>query len=691
MLSSVETAKLEQVEKRLWEVLENIVAEPLDIPYLRDCARRLQKHIVYDTETDLGSFTTDLIYDHLYGRRDGADLEDNLKSLQGYEEVINWSERQWKEFLNKYFVKNNHVSVLGVPSAKVSEKLKTQESARIEKRLKDLGPEGLNKLARDLEQAKKDNEPTIPDRLFQDLPVPSSDTIPWMETTTAQTGPNKSSPPVSNAIQNLVDADAKDFPLFVHFEHMPAKCVYLSVLFFAAPVPTELKPLFSIFLTNFYASPIMRDGQRIEFEDVIKELERDTISYAIECGALSHPELVRIRMVVEPEKYATGIQWLYDLIFNHIFDVERLQTAVGKMLADIPSYKREGDGMAAAIDKMIHLDAKSAKRAQSTLVQALYLKRIKRLLRTKPGVVISDLEKLCKSLFTFQNMRGLVSADVENLENPVSSWKLLIEKLDTKVSLIPIPPQIDFYSDKANQPGSTAYIVPMSTVDSSFGYLTTKALGGYFHSRLPALLLALTYLDTADGPLWVAVRGSGLAYGTNFIYSQITGLLKLSIYRSPDAFKAFDATRTVIASFVEGHISIDRFALEGAVSNLVLSFANEQSTIVSAGMLGFVNPVILGIPRDYGKQLLRDVRKVTVEDVVSAMRDLIMPIFKYESTNMVITCAPSMIEVSIISFASMHDILANTSDRVCEKISSRVDSKQRSRLSSFSKPIMVLA
>lgn len=645
LLSSVETSKLEEAEKRLWQVLETVASEPLDMSYLRDCASRIRKQIVYDTETDLGSFTTDLITDHLYGHRDGTDLEDDLSSLKGYEEIEAWSEQRWKDFLNKYFVRNKHISVLGVPCAKLSEQLKADERARIEQRRKELGSEGLEKLSKALEQAKKDNEPTIPDHIFQALPVPSSDTIPWMETITAQSGRVRPIPRPINDIQKLVDADADDLPLFIHFEHMPAKCVYMSILLFTDPIPVELKPLLGIYMANFFTAPVVRDGKRSEFEGVIKDLERSTVSYAIECGSGSHTECIRIRLVVEPEKYAAGVQWFHDLIFNSVFEVERLQTAIGKQLADIPSQKREGSTMSGAIDRMIHMDIKSAKRSQSTLVQAVYLKRLKRLLKSNPDDVIANFERLRKCLFTFENMRGLVSADVANLHNPVSAWKPLIAKLDTSKPLLPINPQLDYYSEKAKAPGSIAYIVPMPTVDSSFGYFTTKALGGHAHPRLPALLLALNYLDAADGPLWIAVRGSGLAYGTNFIYSQQTGLLKLSIYRSPDAYKAFEAARAVVSSFAQGDLPIDSFTLEGAVSNLVLSFANEQTTIVSAGLLGFINPVILGIPRDYGKQLLRDVRNVTAYDVVLAMKELVMPIFQYNTTNMIITCAPSMTEV----------------------------------------------
>ena len=54
--------------------------------------------------------------------------------------------------------------------------------------------------------------------------------------------------------------------------------------------------------------------------------------------------------------------------------------------------KRNGDNMLTASHLMLHLAPESIGRAKSTLTKALYLKRIKQLLRTDPEKVVADLE-----------------------------------------------------------------------------------------------------------------------------------------------------------------------------------------------------------------------------------------------------------------------------------------------------------
>src|SRR6201999_1126482 len=123
-----------------------------------------------------------------------------------------WPEERWLNFLNQYFVKNPHNAILGVPSQALSEKLRDEEAKRIEERLKELGPSGLKELERKLEAAKTANSTPIPDSVFQSLPVPSSDSIPWMKTVTAKSGLARSAPTLDNNIQKIVDEDSQNFP-----------------------------------------------------------------------------------------------------------------------------------------------------------------------------------------------------------------------------------------------------------------------------------------------------------------------------------------------------------------------------------------------------------------------------------------------------------------------------------------------
>ena len=162
-------------------------------------------------------------------------------------------------------------------------------------------------------------------------------------------------------------------------------------------------------------------------------------------------------------------------------------------------------------------------------------------------------------------------------------------------------------------------------------------------------MVAQAYLDAVEGPLWVAVRGTGLAYGTGFSRSTDVGLLTLRIYRSPDTYKAYLAAKDEVEGYATGKTPFDKFALEGAVSSIVMGFADEQPTMGSAANLSFVNQVIRGIGKDWNDGMLEKVRQIKEEEIRDVLQRLIMPIFRPESTNLVVTCATIMEEVSAYS------------------------------------------
>lgn len=651
-LSSVATDQLATVEKRLFELLQEAVTKPLDMDYMTDCIKRYHRSILSTAETSNSLFRDPMIEDHLFGDREGVQFEDSIRTMNVFSKLLTWGEQEWKDLLSKYFAHNTHVSILGTPSKKLSNKLKTEENARVKLQREKLGDEGMKKLAKELEDAKTHNDRPIPKEILEAFKVPNTDSIHFIPSITARSGLARKLGPLDNEAQKLIDKESSDLPLFIHFEHVPTNFVHFSVFLNTSPVPTELKPLLGIYSNIFFTSPIIRDGKTIPFEEVVKQLEQDTVSYTIEnASGLGCSELIRIRFSVEREKYETAINWVKDCIFNAQFDAERLKPTIQKMLADVPDEKRDGHSMLSSVATLVHYSTESGPRAGNTLVAALYLKRIAKLLAKTPQEVIDKFETIRKSVATSDNMRVFVTADLNKLEKPVDTWKSLVSAMTPTDKLQPLDTRRRCLSETGKTPGGKAYIVPMPTIDSSFALLTAKGLDSWTHPRLPAFAVAIQYLDAVEGPLWVAVRGTGLAYGTNFMRNLDSSLLEFSIYRSPDAFKAFKTARDVLTAFADGKSEIEDLALEGAVSSVVVGFADEQPTMLSAAAVGFVNQVIKGIPKDFSTQFLRKVRDVTKEDVRAVMKEILLPVFDAKSANLTITCATIMEEVNLHSIA----------------------------------------
>jgi Zn-dependent M16 (insulinase) family peptidase len=645
--TGVATEKLEFVEKRLFELLKEVASKPLDMNYMRECILREKRRIKFHAEISESYYATNIITDYLFGKRDGSTLRD-LQSLAEYDTLQEWTDEEWRAFLSKWMADAHHVSILGKPSLELATKLKTDEEARVAKRKEELGTDGLKKLGERLEAAKKKNDEPIPTEVLDHWSVPGTESIHFIESDTARAGRARLLGLGDGAAQKLLDASPTGkLPLFIQFEDVPSGFVHIIAHIGTSRVPVELKPLMPIFSDNFFNTHIKRDGQIVNFEQVVMELERDTISYGISSARLlGDADSMMVTISVEPEKYAEAIEWLRTMAFDSIFDPQRLKAAITKALADIPEAKRDGRGMASEVDAAIHLERSTMQVAKRTLVKAVYLKRLKKLLEKEPDKVVGWFDELRKSLFKFENMRFLVTANLKGLPDPLKAWDSLFGLLTDKEEMTPIVKPVSLLNEEGKNPGSVGVIiVPMATLESSFTVSTAPGLSSFSDPRLPAIMVAIGYLETVEGPLWNAVRGAGYAYGSFFSRNVESGTLSYRVYRSPDASKAITASRDAIQKIAGGEVAVDKHLLEGTISGIVTMFADEQSTMPGAAQQNFVQAVIRDLPREWSKDILRRVRAVTIDEIKGVMKEVIMPCFEPGKSNVVITCAKIMQEV----------------------------------------------
>ncbi|KAI0381908.1 Metalloenzyme, LuxS/M16 peptidase-like protein [Hypomontagnella monticulosa] len=646
--TGVATEKLAFVEQRLISLLKEVASKPLDMTYMSECIQRERRQVKAQAEESESFYSANIITDYLFGSRDGSTLRD-LATLDQYDILEKWTDEQWRAFLKTWISDAHHVSILGKPSLELATKLKEDELARIERRKQELGAEGLKQLAEKLEDAKKQNEVEIPDSVLEKWQVPPVESIHFIKSQTARSGMARELGVQENPVQQVIDKTSSGLPLFVQFEDVRTNFVHITVHVGTSEIPVEYKPLLSLFSDNFFNTPIRKNAELVPFEQVVMKLEKDTVSYTLEAGSrFGDSESFLIRFQVEPEKYATAVEWIRTMMFDSIFDVTRLKAGIAKQLADVPEAKRDGRVMTNEVEMAIHNQPSSLLVAKRTLVKAVYLRRLKKLIEDDPNAVLSRLEKLRKHLFTSDNLRVLVIADITNskLPDPVKTWDILAKSLDMNVkSINPITKPHTLLSDEGRNPGSVgATIVPMRAIDSSYSISSGKGLTSFADPAIPALLVAMQYLETVEGTLWNAVRGNGLAYGAYFAKELDGGYLHFKVYRSPLASKAIVAARDAITALANGTVAFEKPMIEGAISQLVMGLADEQATMSTAAVQNYIIGAVRGLEPDYNIKMLAKVRTVSVEDIKQAMKTWLVPLFEPGKSNVVVCCAHAMVE-----------------------------------------------
>ena len=609
---------------------------------MKDCIKRERRQVKFYAETSAQFFTGPIINDFLFGKRDGSTLKESLGDLSEYDTLETWDDHQWRYWMRVWLAEARHATVLGRPSADQPEKIESEEQARLQARKERLGTEGLEELKTKLTAAKKLNDEEIPKELISRFEVPDTTSINFVKTVTARSGTAREIDPLQNSAQDVINKD-KDLPLFLHFEHVQSNFVQIIVVLGTEVVPLPLRPLLAIYMDNFFNTPMIRDGKELSFEQMIMELERDTVGYGMESGqAMGNPETITIKLQVEVEKYQTAIQWLRDLIFSSIFDVKRIKSITKRMLAEVPDEKRGGEDMTYAVELMVGTAPSSITRACSTLVAAVYLKRVTKLLKQNPDAVLDKLADIRTALFHPSNWRVLVVADVEKLERPVSSWHTLLSGLDTSQPLRPLDSRLSRLSKQGGHPGDVAYVIPMPSIDSSYAIAVSKGPCSYKDPIVPALMIVTAFLNNFEGPLNNATRGPGLAYDVSIQYHLTSGQISLSINRAANVLGAFVACKDVVRAFVSGKTEMDALSLQGAISSIVFGFANAEATPLAAAESSFVRQVMRGLPKDWPAVILAQIRQVKGEEIRDVMRDVVMPVFEGGTANLFVTCAPVM-------------------------------------------------
>ncbi|KAG2229893.1 Metalloenzyme, LuxS/M16 peptidase-like protein [Thamnidium elegans] len=641
--SSVPIEEIENLPTELFKTLKRLVKEKdIDMTRMATVIEKETLKLLDSAETDAHDTAAAVaISDFLYGSADGKDLKESVKDQEYLNILSKYTAQDWLNVLEKWYISPPHITLYGKPSAEFAEQQTEDEENRVEKQREDLGPQKLDQLQKELDDAMAKNDAPIPNELLEGFKIPSASTIKFIDVITARNNDTS----LSNQVQEYINKDNEaDVPLFIQFDHIKSHFVKISAHISASSIPSNLLPYTKLFLKAIFSLPIEKDGQLIPYEDVVKGLGEDTMEYEASLGTnCGFRELAVFTLKAKASKYAQSIQWLHDILWDTKFTVERLKIVASQILNDIPQAKRDGHDMGNATMRALQYDPKkSVHAARNLLFQNAFLTDVVKRLEENPESVLAELNQYRSALCSPNNIRIHVTGDILNLPNPRTTFKNFSP---TKVAgeLSPITLSKQVLCEAGLEPGNHGLLVTLPTIENTFSLHSVKGPSRFDDSDIAPLLVMIELLDTMEGIFWKLIRGQGLAYSCFLDANIESGLINFTIYQSPNAFKAFDQAKKVIEQLANHEMDIDPASIDGAKSAVIYSLVARENTMDRAALQSFVNQVLKKMPASYNRDMLIAIQAVTLDDLQNVLNKYFVNMFKPETSNVVVVSTPTKI------------------------------------------------
>lgn len=617
-------------------------------------------YIIRNERAPENTLVTTCITDFLYGDDEGKSLAASLENLNDFTKLDQWTQDQWQSLLTRVFVSNKPGIVLGHPSAEMYEKIDENNKTLIETRKEIFTKEQRAKLTQDLANAKENNNKPIPKELLETFQMKDpAGTVNFTKTESITPIPNFKLNKDNDDLftKELTDLKPKDFPLFVHLEHFPASFIEFHCLLNSTIIKDiALLPYYHIFDRLFSMPMKLDNGDIIPYETVVSNLKDETVDSQISLGVNGvFPDLIDIRIRCKSDDYCKAVNWIKHVLFDMVFDENRVSILLENYLNSIVELKREGDVMLASLTNRQLYNERSVKKSVDPLFVEETLSAI--LDDIEDGnfakSVAPKIELMRKELRKhFDKFHLLILGDMKKIKSDIySAWTPLIEHIkDTKIQsnrIVPsVPKPLSMVSDLCKDLKRKAFIITTPASESSYMNTMTNVEFNmdYNHPDYAAVSLASEYLQCVEGPFWNGIRGAGLAYGANMVKHAEINSWAFSIYRGSDLIKCYEAAKSIVENYANGVEVIDHQMIEASISSIINSVASIQNGYFATGVSNFVDKFILERGADFSKEYLKRLEQVTPEDLKRVLKNYLINLFDSGKSAVFISCHPSKLD-----------------------------------------------
>lgn len=607
----VPVEKLPEIRPKLQELLKKILDnKDINMERMESIINRYKLESLSNVENSPHHTVAFMIIGHMLYGNTKEDLQQRVNPLTDLSKFLKEPLSYWLEILRKYFVENKYIAIQCVPSKEEQANMAKEEKERIQAQIDKLGTTGLKEKEESLEKALEFNEREPPSDMLTSVPIPSLSSINF-----------------HNIVRYSTDSDTKQpidlsgTPVFTYFDHLKTSFVYIFALLDTSGVPSELRNYLPLLLESLLELPVERNGKIIPYEDVVAQLNDDTVSSCtsiglgggrslFKCGNYSQTCIVNLQ--VEVSKYEIGLQWMRELLYRTIFTAERLKVVAMKMNNSAAAVKRSGRSVVSYALKGMYYSKDSNVAKNGLLQQNKFLTELISQLDSDANKEIVDkVEKLRKIITEPSNVVLYVASNLDYLKDPV---KPINEFLPSELGVAEKLQRLNVTPDyKLLDPSPlNGCIIGMGCLESSFFFQSTKSITSYTDPDLPALMLYLQYLTQAEGPLWKQIRGKGYSYNYAIMVKVNEGLLYLIYAKATNVVGAYKETKDIVAKQLEMK-EWDNALLESAKSSLIFEIIDEEKTIGNVVALSIFS-YFQNVDYKFNRTLLELINKVTTED-----------------------------------------------------------------------------
>ncbi|XP_071830473.1 uncharacterized protein C05D11.1-like [Apostichopus japonicus] len=645
---NVPKAKLHHVKERLFQTLGNLAdgTESMDMSRMKSVVHRKildALNSMEDRPHDTLAFMC--IGDFLYGTSQ-EELRQRLNDVDDFKKLKDEVASFWTDLLQKYFVGPPSVVIVGDPSKQVAEEMASEEKERIKKQQEELGEAGLKKMAEIVDAANQENEREAPGGMIGSLPIPSTASIHFHPLHRHSN---------LNGTVGPTEIDISKLPFTFQLDHVHSNFVQLKAVMDTSAVDENLRMYLPLYSEIIFESPVLRSGTLIPYKEVVTQLAADTLQTNSRLGVLGRmfrcgffSQLAFVEIKVEEEKYAAGVNWLQEILCKTQFTKERLNIVATKMVNEVAQLKRDGRTVVLAVLKDMNFGNDSNHYLTSMVRQHGFLSKLLEQLEKEPDQVIADMNKLRAALTAASNLRVHMTSNIEHLSKVTEvqlPWQQQFVdqgiKTDAKCKVLQ---KRAFQMVRSNQESKPmGQIIGVGSVESSYFVQTVPCMNDFKDPDLPALMVYLECLCALEGPMWKQIRGLGLAYHYRMYIKPEEGLLYLQLFKCTHVVNAYRQAKTIVEGYLNKSTLFDNLQVETAISSVLYEIIEREETVSSVSDESLMN-YFRNSDKDYNRNLLTMVSKVTIDDLLRVGEKYIRPLIDPSKARCAVCCQPSKVK-----------------------------------------------